>query len=209
MDETYAPNQGLLFTVAFECNEQRFLSVIPMVCINTLNGRTAYLDFQRWMNGVVRGEWQSVLATDCWVRGWKLDGMMKGRVRPWRESYQAKLYKGAIAGDSDPSNTSQFGVYYNAQQARLDGRTACSKTFFGPCPEAMYSKGEIVPAHRDGFLQRLTDTLGQGFTDEVSHRQYKRVLARRNSLVEVLYPAQMWFARAWVASQRRRAAPHM
>lgn len=206
MAAPYPPTDGVILTMAWQCNQDRYLCKIPYVCINTLNPTIVRNDFFTWAQGTLRGIWQAALATDVWCRGFSLEGMFKGNVLPMRQVYAPLAFKGAIAGGSDPQNTSMYGVYYSNTQAQLAGRTDVGKSFVGPCPEAKYANGAIDPAFQVGALFTLIDTIGQGFTSG-SGKNYHRAVAARHTLVEVVYDAEIWFARGDVAAQRRRKSP--
>ena len=113
MPAPFPPTDGVILTMGIQCVRDRFTATIPYVCTNTLAPLSAYADFNTWVGATLIPRWRNVLATDCFIRGWELRGMFKSSLIPRRVVFQSSFAPGLQGGDSDPQNTSMYGVFYS------------------------------------------------------------------------------------------------
>lgn len=205
---TIFSQKAVRLTLGFQCGSERYQTVSHWGASGDPDWEVPLQDFTDFIENTLMPLWIKVMAGDCYFRGWELHPMVHGKFQSYRRIYDPATYEGIGGADSCPPNSSLLFSGYSGDQAAVVGkRTATSKMFIGPCPEAQQKAGVVSDAFIAGDLNDLRSQLQAGFPGAVSALTWRLLMSRSKVAATSIFIVEQLTARQTEFTQRRRATP--
>lgn len=205
---SFPAENGVKITIGCVCGVQRFQSVLKYVADGAWSSIGPFGDFGDYLVNTLFDVWRGVLATDCYISGFSLEGFVRGYVIPYKQEYDTTTWPGTRPGSSSPPNSSMLIVGYSVDQAALPNkRTSTSKIFVGPAPDEDQEGGTLDNGFYNGDFDALVDALQAGFTGGTTAANWKLAINYSDVVGTDIYVADKILGRQTCFTQRRRMTP--